>query len=66
MSGEAGAQAVYRLVRRVYVPLLEKEQWPADGWIGELQQLALRSHTALAAYCAAESQSDIGKDARLE
>jgi CheY-like chemotaxis protein len=64
MSGEAGAQAVYRLVRRVYVPLLEKEQWPADGWISELQQLAQRSHAALAAYCAAESQTDVGKDAR--
>jgi len=53
MSGEAGVQALYRRVRQVYVPLLEQDQWPAEGWLTDLQQLADRSHEALKAYCAA-------------
>lgn len=55
MSGEAGAQALYRQVRQVYVPLLEDNRWPAEGWVRELQSLAERSHAALNNYCIAES-----------
>ncbi|MDE2605549.1 MAG: response regulator [Burkholderiales bacterium] len=55
MSGEAGVQALYRKVRQVYVPLLEQQQWPAEGWLADLQQLAERSHEALRAYCAAHA-----------
>lgn len=61
MSGEAGAQALYQQVRRVYVPLLEQGQWPSGpGWLGELQALAARTEEALKAYCAAESRSSTG------
>jgi two-component system CAI-1 autoinducer sensor kinase/phosphatase CqsS len=53
MSGEAGASALHRFVRRVYVPMVEDQQWPLDGqWLAELKSLsrdtgqALRAHTA--------------------
>ena len=55
MSGEAGAQALYQQVRRVYVPLLEQQRWPPPGWTEQLQQLAARTDAALKAYCAAEA-----------
>ncbi|QJW84478.1 hypothetical protein HK414_14290 [Ramlibacter terrae] len=59
MSGEAGAQALYQHVRRVYVPLLEHDQWPAAaGWLADLQSLAARTEAALKAYCATESRQD--------
>jgi HPt (histidine-containing phosphotransfer) domain-containing protein len=58
MSGEAGAHALYQEVRRVYVPLLEQEQWPtAPDWVEHLQGLASRTEEALAIYCAAETPS---------
>jgi two-component system CAI-1 autoinducer sensor kinase/phosphatase CqsS len=58
MSGEAGALALYQLVRRVYVPLLEQGQWPAaGGWIAQLQALEVRTRNALRAYCASESRA---------
>jgi len=58
MSGEAGAQALYQQVRRLYVPLLEQQQWPAaEDWLQQLQLLAGRTEIALKAYCAAESQA---------
>ncbi|MDB5896614.1 MAG: hypothetical protein JWP41_216, partial [Ramlibacter sp.] len=57
MSGEAGAQALYQQVRRVYVPLLEQENWPPAGWLDQLQVLAQRTDTALKAYCAAEART---------
>jgi two-component system CAI-1 autoinducer sensor kinase/phosphatase CqsS len=57
MSGEAGAQALYQQVRRVYVPLLEQERWPADGWLDQLKVLARRTEEALQAYCAADARS---------
>jgi HPt (histidine-containing phosphotransfer) domain-containing protein len=58
MSGEAGAQALYQHVRRVYVPLLEQAQWPASAtWLAELQALATRTEEALKAYCETESRS---------
>jgi hypothetical protein len=58
MSGEAGAQALYQQVRRLYVPLLEQHQWPAgEGWVGQLQGLAGRTEAALKAYCATASRT---------
>lgn len=53
MSGEAGAQALYREVRRLYVPVLEERRWPPEaGWLGRLQALATRTSDALRAYAA--------------
>lgn len=58
MSGEAGAQALYRQVRRLYVPLLEEGEWPTGShWLPELQALARCTEEALKAYCASESRS---------
>jgi len=58
MSGEAGAQALYQQVRRLYVPLLERGEWPdAPNWLDHLQALAGRTELALKAYCSAESRS---------
>jgi CheY-like chemotaxis protein len=57
MSGEAGVQALYRKVRQVYVPLLEHEKWPAEGWLSDLRLLADRSQEALQAYCAAQADT---------
>jgi CheY-like chemotaxis protein len=58
MSGEAGAQALYQQVRRLYVPLLEEGQWPAGtAWLPQLQALALRTEEALRAYCAAPTRT---------
>ena len=59
MSGEAGAQALYQQVRRIYVPLLEHDQWPtAQGWLADLHSLAVRTEAALKAYCDTESRQD--------
>lgn len=59
MSGEAGAQALYQQVRRMYVPLLEHGQWPAaEDWMADLRSLAARTEAALKAYCATESRQD--------
>ena len=58
MSGEAGAQGLYQQVRRLYVPLLEQQEWPAaPGWLEDLQQLAARTEEALRVYCARETRS---------
>lgn len=58
MSGEAGAQALYQQVRRLYVPLLEEGEWPAgSAWLPELQALARRTEEALRAYCDTASRS---------
>jgi HPt (histidine-containing phosphotransfer) domain-containing protein len=58
MSGEAGAQALYQYVRKLYVPLLEEGQWPTGtGWLPQLQSLASRTEAALRAYCASLPQS---------
>lgn len=56
MSGEAGAQALYQQVRKLYVPLLEEGHWPTgQRWLAQLQDLAARTEQALKAYCASES-----------
>jgi two-component system, CAI-1 autoinducer sensor kinase/phosphatase CqsS len=58
MSGEAGAQALYQHVRRVYVPLLEEGQWPSgSAWLPQLKDLAQRTEAALRAYCAQPAPS---------
>jgi CheY-like chemotaxis protein len=58
MSGEAGAQALYQQVRRIYVPLLEHGEWPAaEGWLPQLQALAVQTEQALKAYCSTESRT---------
>ena len=58
MSGEAGAQALYQHVRKLYVPLLEEGQWPhGHDWLPELQSLARRTEEALRAYCQQPTRS---------
>jgi CheY-like chemotaxis protein len=58
MSGEAGAQALYHQVRKLYVPLLEEGEWPTGStWLPQLQELAGRTEEALRAYCAAQARS---------
>jgi CheY-like chemotaxis protein len=58
MSGEAGAQALYQNVRKLYVPLLEEGQWPSGHeWLPNLQALARRTEEALRAYCAQQTRS---------
>jgi len=58
MSGEAGAQALYRAVRRVYVPMVENKAWPAqDGWAGDIAALAAQTAQALQAYGADATQN---------
>lgn len=58
MSGEAGALALYQLVRRVYVPVLEESRWPAAGdWLGQVQALAARTDAALREYGARQRRS---------
>ncbi|MBK6007807.1 response regulator [Ramlibacter ginsenosidimutans] len=58
MSGEAGAQALYQNVRRLYVPLLEEGLWPSgQEWLPQLQALAARTEEALKAYCAQQAAS---------
>lgn len=56
MTGEAGAQAMYQHVRRMYVPLLEQQQWPvSSAWLEQLRELTQRTQEALRAYCAANA-----------
>ncbi|WP_298926995.1 hybrid sensor histidine kinase/response regulator [uncultured Ramlibacter sp.] len=56
MSGEAGATALYQLVRRFYVPMAEGHCWPPrSGWVGQIQALAGQTEQALQAYAAAQS-----------
>ena len=58
MSGEAGAQALYQHVRRLYVPLLEEGQWPTGReWVPQLQALARGTEAAVRAYCAQQARS---------
>jgi two-component system, CAI-1 autoinducer sensor kinase/phosphatase CqsS len=51
MSGEAGAQALYALVREFYVPMVERQTWPADQvWLAQIKVAAQRAEKALKAY----------------
>ena len=48
MSGEAGALALYRLVRHIYVPVLEERRWPPEqDWLQQIEQVAQRTDEAL-------------------
>lgn len=59
MSGEAGAQAMYQQVRKLYVPLLEEGEWPSGTtWLPQLQALAVQTEEALRAYCTPETRTD--------
>jgi HPt (histidine-containing phosphotransfer) domain-containing protein len=56
MSGEAGAQALYQAVRRVYVPMVEARAWPSQpDWAGHIAALAAETEQALKAYGAAHA-----------
>jgi CheY-like chemotaxis protein len=51
MSGEAGAQALHRLVRRYYVSMIEARAWPADDeWLAHIKAAAARAEQALRVY----------------
>jgi CheY-like chemotaxis protein len=61
MSGEAGAQALYQAVRRVYVPMIETRSWPAHGgWTGNIAALASETDKALRAYSSSHAALDAG------
>jgi len=61
MSGEAGAQALYQLVRRIYVPMVEGHSWPAaPGWAGQIAALAADSEQALRSYAAMQTPISAG------
>jgi CheY-like chemotaxis protein len=58
MSGEAGTQTLYRYCRGIYVPMLEKQAWPATpGWDEGVRTLAGESTEALRAWAAARARS---------
>jgi hypothetical protein len=57
MSGEAGALALYRAARRIYVPMLENRDWPAQqGWVEQVRGLATQAAQALTVYGALKPQ----------
>jgi two-component system, CAI-1 autoinducer sensor kinase/phosphatase CqsS len=57
MSGEAGALALYRRLRQLYVPMVEQRRWPAtSGWLNDVELLAEQSEVALRDYVALQSQ----------
>lgn len=61
LSGEAGAQALYRAVRAVYVPMTEQRIWPqAAGWESDIQALVSRTQAALRAYGTVQSPVSAG------
>jgi two-component system, CAI-1 autoinducer sensor kinase/phosphatase CqsS len=56
MSGEAGAQVLYRLVRGFYVPMVETHAWPLDAtWIAQIKTAAAAAAEALRAYAPAQA-----------
>lgn len=58
MSGEAGAMALYQLVRRVYIPMVEERHWPMDSdWLVQLKTLAGQTGEALRAYGATDPRT---------
>ena len=59
MSGEAGASALYQLVRRVYVPMVEERHWPVDSeWLVQLNSLSIATAEALRAQAVAQPKSN--------
>jgi two-component system, CAI-1 autoinducer sensor kinase/phosphatase CqsS len=60
-SGEAGAQALYQLVRGTYVPMIEGQTWPASsGWVERIAALASETEQALASYGAEQAAFSAG------
>lgn len=56
MSGEAGTQALHRLVRGFYVAMIEARAWPDDPqWLAQIKSAAACAETALRAYGAKPS-----------
>ena len=50
-SGDAGASALYRLVRTIYVPMVEARSWPAQlGWLEQISATTNQTQAALRAY----------------
>lgn len=61
MSGEAGATALYQMVRQVYVPMLEQRNWPgASDWVEHIRALAGQTEDALRAYGAQQNAVKAG------
>jgi two-component system CAI-1 autoinducer sensor kinase/phosphatase CqsS len=61
MSGEAGASALYQLVRQIYVPMVEEHSWPASNeGLGQIKVLAARTERALRAYGSARPTAKAG------
>jgi CheY-like chemotaxis protein len=59
MAGEAGAQALHRRSRELYVPMLETQAWPAnDDWVEELRILGQASNRALREFIATHLQAE--------
>lgn len=60
-SGEAGAQALYQLVRGIYVPMIEGHSWPASaGWVKQIGALAADTEHALQRYGARQPVVNAG------
>jgi CheY-like chemotaxis protein len=56
ISGDAGASALYQLVRTAYVRMVEVHAWPAgSAWLGELVAVSGQTMKALTDYCAANA-----------
>ena len=59
ISGDAGASALYQLVRAAYVRMVEGRAWPAgSAWVGEIAAVSGQTLKALTEYCAANAVPD--------
>jgi len=55
-SGDAGAQALYQLVRGIYIPMIEGQLWPqSSDWVGNIAGVAADSVRALRDYGAEQA-----------
>ncbi len=56
ISGEAGAQGLYRVTRSIYVPALESKSWPMQpDWLAQIKSASEDAQQALRAYALAHS-----------
>lgn len=61
LSGEAGAGALYRTVRRLYVPMVEERRLPPEhGWESHIRALVSQTQAALRAYGTVQSPPSPG------
>jgi two-component system CAI-1 autoinducer sensor kinase/phosphatase CqsS len=59
ISGDAGATALYQLVRAAYVCMIEEHTWPSGpGWVGQIASLSTVTINALADYGARNIAAD--------